>query len=60
MVRTFNCGIGMVAVVEQDHAETAVSKLEAAGETAFRIGEAVAAGTGHQVVIGGLEAAWSA
>ncbi len=60
MVRTFNCGIGMVAVVEPDHAEAAISRLEAAGETAFRIGEAVAAGTGPQVVIDGLEAAWRA
>jgi phosphoribosylformylglycinamidine cyclo-ligase len=60
MVRTFNCGIGMVAVVEAGHAEAAISRLEAAGETAYRIGEAVSAGTGPQVVIDGLDAAWRA
>ena len=39
MARVFNCGIGMVIVVAPEHAETALSSLHTAGETAWRIGE---------------------
>ena len=38
MVRTFNCGIGMVVVVAPDEADSVTSTLEGAGETVFRIG----------------------
>jgi len=39
MYRTFNCGIGMVVIVPQTHAETALEQLRAQGESAFLIGE---------------------
>jgi phosphoribosylformylglycinamidine cyclo-ligase len=39
MYRTFNCGIGMVAIVPNEHAQTAVSLLNSRGETACVIGE---------------------
>jgi phosphoribosylformylglycinamidine cyclo-ligase len=39
MYRTFNCGIGMVAIVPAEHAEAAVNLLNARGETARIIGE---------------------
>ncbi len=39
MARTFNCGIGMVVIVANEHAETATAHLQASGETVFRIGE---------------------
>jgi phosphoribosylformylglycinamidine cyclo-ligase len=39
MHRTFNCGIGMVAIVDSGHAEAAVNSLRAAGESAQIIGE---------------------
>ena len=39
MLRTFNCGIGMVAVVARDAADDVMRVLEAAGETPMRIGE---------------------
>ena len=38
MYRTFNCGVGMVIAVPQEHAERAVEVLTAAGETAWNIG----------------------
>ncbi|MGL1834585.1 phosphoribosylformylglycinamidine cyclo-ligase [Rhodocyclaceae bacterium SMB388] len=38
MYRVFNCGIGMVVVVAEADADTAVERLGAAGETVFRIG----------------------
>jgi phosphoribosylformylglycinamidine cyclo-ligase len=38
MARTFNCGIGMVAVIRADEAERVTGALEAAGETVYRIG----------------------
>jgi phosphoribosylformylglycinamidine cyclo-ligase len=38
LARTFNCGIGMVAIVSADRADSVAQSLEAAGETVFRIG----------------------
>lgn len=42
MFRVFNMGIGFVLVVTPDAAEDALARLRAAGETACRLGEAVA------------------
>ncbi|HAN54879.1 MAG TPA: phosphoribosylformylglycinamidine cyclo-ligase [Betaproteobacteria bacterium] len=47
MHRTFNCGIGMVVVVAQEHAEAAMQNLAAAGETVYRIGEIRVRGEGE-------------
>jgi phosphoribosylformylglycinamidine cyclo-ligase len=46
MYRTFNCGIGMVAVVPAERAAAAVELLSAQGETASIIGEVCAGGRG--------------
>jgi len=43
MLRTFNCGIGMVAVLDRDAAQAACEILAANGETVVRLGEIVAA-----------------
>jgi phosphoribosylformylglycinamidine cyclo-ligase len=48
MHRTFNCGIGMVAIVARDEADAAVGRLASAGEDARVIGEVVA-GAGVQI-----------
>ena len=60
MARTFNCGIGMVLVVAPDQAEAAMAAIQAAGETAFRIGriEAGAAGAEASTSIANLDSAW--
>jgi phosphoribosylformylglycinamidine cyclo-ligase len=38
MLRTFNCGLGMVLVVADANAEAAMALLTREGETAWRIG----------------------
>jgi phosphoribosylformylglycinamidine cyclo-ligase len=43
MLRTFNCGIGMVAVVGSDKADALTSVLRREGEQVVRLGEVVAA-----------------
>ncbi|WP_298670010.1 phosphoribosylformylglycinamidine cyclo-ligase [uncultured Sphingomonas sp.] len=58
MARTFNCGIGMVAIVAADAADAITTELEAAGETVLRIG-AVEAGERGCTVRGSAET-WSA
>ena len=42
MLRTFNCGIGMVAIVPREEAEETAALLTGAGETVGVIGEIVA------------------
>lgn len=39
LLRTFNCGVGMVVIAEADAAERIMAHLTAAGEKAFRLGE---------------------
>ena len=38
MLRVFNCGIGMIAVLGEEEAEPAMQQLAAAGERPYRIG----------------------
>ncbi|SEE34101.1 phosphoribosylformylglycinamidine cyclo-ligase [Rhizobiales bacterium GAS191] len=53
MLRAFNCGIGMVAVVAREGAEAVLRAFEAQGEEVSRIGEVVAAAEGQRVVYRG-------
>jgi phosphoribosylformylglycinamidine cyclo-ligase len=39
MHRVFNCGIGMTVIVSAENADAAMTQLQAAGETVYRIGE---------------------
>jgi phosphoribosylformylglycinamidine cyclo-ligase len=41
MARTFNCGIGMVAIVTSAEARAVIDRLNDAGETAFAIGSVI-------------------
>ncbi len=50
MLKTFNCGVGMVAVVATDRAEAAMAVLTAAGEIVFPIGK-LTAGSGEPKTI---------
>ncbi len=49
MLRTFNCGIGMVAVLARNGADAASACFAANGEKVVRLGEVVAAGDGPRV-----------
>jgi phosphoribosylformylglycinamidine cyclo-ligase len=59
MARTFNCGIGMVAVVAPDAVEGVTRTLEAHGEQVRAIGRIVPreAGSAGTIMLG-LEGAW--
>src|SRR6476661_6479549 len=46
MARTFNCGIGMVAIVGEGDADSVTTSLEDAGETVFEIGRIEAGSRG--------------
>ena len=46
MLRTFNCGIGMVAVLDRSGADAASECLAKNGETVVHLGEVVSAGGG--------------
>ncbi len=59
LARTFNCGIGMAAVVAPERADEAEAILARAGETVHRIGRIVTRSDGDAAVaIDNAEAAW--
>ncbi len=64
MARTFNCGIGMVAIVSHDQAAAVSTALEAAGEMVFTIGTITAGERGCTVHgptdVWGARTDWSA
>ena len=56
MARTFNCGIGMVAIVGEGDADSVTASLEGAGETVFEVGRIEAGARGCTITGEG----WSA
>ncbi len=58
MLRTFNCGIGMIVVAEKARADEVVAALQDAGETPVIIGEIIAPG-GERSDAKGKGEAWA-
>jgi len=51
MYRTFNCGIGMVLVVNAEDADAAIDVLNKAGEQAFRLGKITSSKGAADVIV---------
>jgi phosphoribosylformylglycinamidine cyclo-ligase len=59
LLRTFNCGIGMIAIVEASAVEKVTGVLTEAGESVTLLGEVIAASGDHRVVYDGhLDLSW--
>jgi len=59
LLRTFNCGIGMIAIVEADAIEVVTNVLTDAGESVTLLGEVIPAQDEHRVVYNGhLDLSW--
>jgi phosphoribosylformylglycinamidine cyclo-ligase len=59
MLRTFNCGIGMVVVLDREGAEAAIAHFAGNGETVVRLGEVAPATGGARVAYSGaLDLSW--
>ncbi|MEO6945913.1 MAG: phosphoribosylformylglycinamidine cyclo-ligase [Nitrobacter sp.] len=50
LLRTFNCGIGMVAIVRRDAVQHVMDVLMEAGESVALLGEVIAAGDENRVI----------
>ncbi|OOF24851.1 phosphoribosylformylglycinamidine cyclo-ligase [Salinivibrio proteolyticus] len=50
MLRTFNCGVGLVIVLPQAHAEQAIALLNESGETAWQLGHIATSADGEAQV----------
>src|SRR5712671_914693 len=53
LLRTFNCGIGMVAIVRREAVEKITEVFTASGESVALLGEVIAAAGEHRVVYNG-------
>jgi phosphoribosylformylglycinamidine cyclo-ligase len=53
LLRTFNCGIGMIAIVKPDAIEQVTEVLTDSGETVALLGEVIPAAGEHRVVYNG-------
>jgi len=51
MYRTFNCGIGMVLIVNEEDANLAIDVLNKAGESAFKLGQITSSNGPADVII---------
>jgi phosphoribosylformylglycinamidine cyclo-ligase len=57
LARTFNCGIGMAAIIGRDQADAVAAALESAGETVFEIGRIEAGPRG--CTVSGTAGTWN-
>jgi phosphoribosylformylglycinamidine cyclo-ligase len=50
MLRTFNCGVGMVVIADSSKSHEVLRTLSAAGEDPIKLGMVVPAESGEQVI----------
>ncbi|WND78088.1 phosphoribosylformylglycinamidine cyclo-ligase [Thalassospiraceae bacterium LMO-SO8] len=60
MLRTFNCGVGMVVIVDAGQAQRLEDLFRTAGEDVFTIGRVVKVSGPEDVRVGNLDEAWGA
>ena len=53
LLRTFNCGIGMIAIVKADAVDKVTEVLTDGGETVALLGEVIPAKGEHRVIYNG-------
>ena len=53
LLRTFNCGIGMIAIVKADAIDQVTEVLTGSGESVALLGEVIPAAGEHRVVYNG-------
>jgi phosphoribosylformylglycinamidine cyclo-ligase len=59
LLRTFNCGIGMIAIVKTNAVEEVTDVLTEGGESVTLLGEVIQAEGEHRVVYNGhLDLSW--
>jgi phosphoribosylformylglycinamidine cyclo-ligase len=59
LLRTFNCGVGMIAIVEPGAVEKITAILKESGESVALLGEVIPAAGEHRVVYNGhLDLSW--
>ena len=52
MLRTFNCGVGMIVIIDREHEKEAMQVLKSAGEDVFKLGHIIS-GSEAPVVFSG-------
>jgi phosphoribosylformylglycinamidine cyclo-ligase len=55
MLRTFNCGIGMVLVVDPEYGDAVTTRLDDQGETVYRLGELIEGEGAPKVQVDGVD-----
>ncbi len=58
MAQTFNCGIGMIAIVDPENSQAAAQVFSEAGENVYQIGTVTEKDSKEQVLISNWETAW--
>jgi phosphoribosylaminoimidazole (AIR) synthetase len=59
MAVTYNCGLGMIAIVPANKADEICTAIQASGESAYVIGKTIQTDAEDRVVIANMDSAWA-